>query len=77
MLIEEKNFEIADLFDLQEKEIQKKLKNFGIRSMDTIWYDSIGNIIANVVETNFDEAYNFLKRVKLLNFEKHIYDILE
>lgn len=77
-VIEEKmNSEIADLFDVQEKEIQNKLKNFGIRSMDTMWYYSIGNIIADVVEKNFEEAYNFFKSVKLLNFEKNIYDILE
>lgn len=77
-VIEEKmDFEIANLFDLPEKEIQNKLKCFGIRSMDTIWYDSIGNIIANAVELDFDETYDALKMAKLLNFEKHVYDILE
>ena len=34
--------------------------------MDTIWYDSIGNIIANAVELDFDETYDALKMAKLL-----------
>lgn len=68
---------IAELFDIDEKEVVKRRNRFGYRALDSIWYEHIGELIAKCVDENMDEAYSTLKRVGVFNFEKHTYDILK
>lgn len=68
--------EIADLFEIDVKEIYVMRKKFGFKIMDSIWYKDIGALIANAVNQNMDEAYSAFKRMGIFNFEKHTYDIL-
>lgn len=68
---------IAELFDIDEKEVVKRRNRFGYRALDSIWYEHIGELIAKCVDENMDEAYSTLKRVGVFNFEKHTYNILE
>lgn len=68
---------IAELFDIDEKEVVKRRNRFGYRALDSIWYEHIGELIAKCVDENMDEAYSTLKKVGVFNFEKHTYDILK
>lgn len=71
------SYEIAKLFEIDEKEIVKMRKKFGVKVIDSIWYEHIGELIAKVVGQDADRAYNVLKKMGIFNFEKHTYDILK
>ena len=76
-VIQEKQiYEIAKLFDVDEEFISKTRKNFGIRMLDSIWYKDIGEMISKAYSQNIDISYEVLKQTGILNFEKHLYDIL-
>lgn len=68
--------EIADLFEIDVKEIYKMRKKFGFKIMDSIWYNNIGELIAKTVNQDMGEAYSAFKRIGIFNFEKHTNDIL-
>lgn len=70
-------YEIAALFDINEKEITKMCKNFGFKVIDSTWCRHIGGLIAKAVDQDMDRAYRVLKMTGVFNFEKHTYDILK
>lgn len=69
-------YNIAKLFDVEESEILKLRKKFGYKVMDSLWYESIPELVEKATKMDADRGYNILKRVGIFNFEKHLYDIL-
>ncbi len=70
-------YEIAKLFEIDEKEIVKMRKKFGVKTIDSIWYEHIGELMAITVKQNMNEAYRTLRIAGVFNFERHTYDILK
>jgi hypothetical protein len=70
------SYNIAKIFDIDEKEVSNMRKRFGIKVIDSFWYENIGDLVAKAVEQNTDSAYRVLKGMGIFNFERHTYDIL-
>lgn len=68
---------IARLFDVDDKEITQKYKNFKFKIIDSIWYNKMGELVAKAVDQNMNYAYQILKGIGIFNFEKHTYHILK
>lgn len=50
---------------------------YGFKTIDSIWYNHMQELISESVKIYKENIYFVLKRLGLFNFEKHTYDILE
>lgn len=68
---------IANLFNIDTKDVIAMRKKYKFKIIDSVWYSKIGVLVAKAVDINMDDAYFILKRMGIFNFERYTYDILK
>lgn len=77
-VIQKRNmYEIANLFDTDQQFISTTCKKFGIRTLDSFWYESAEDMVRKTCKNDMQSGHHVLREVGVFNFEAHTYDILD